>query len=226
MREKIEPSPNARRNAKPSRRPRRAPIDARRPAVSSRAAGCVSGVDPRDSPSGGFAPLDEEIRNTPSSVTLEYSRWLMGREWPWHTSGALAGACMAIAQHAPEVCGCEIRRKPLGCPHDRDRKGWRRRRAGRLHAGVSAVTGNVSPERTSHEGASRDARARVTQHDLVVSRFFAAVVTGQVVRILSRHRAARSRSSVKDVFLACACWRKTRFTIPDPRRARSSLAPR
>ena len=84
--------------------------------------------------------LDEEIRNTPSSVTLEYSRWLMGREWPWHTSGALAGACMAIAQQAPEVCGCKIRRKPLGCPHDRDRKGWRRRRAGRLRAGVCALS--------------------------------------------------------------------------------------
>ena len=74
--------------------------------------------------------MDDEIRNTPSSVTLEYSRWLMGREWPWHTSGALAGACMAIAQHAPEVCGCKIRRKPLGCPHDRDRKGWQGREPG------------------------------------------------------------------------------------------------
>ena len=84
--------------------------------------------------------MDDEIRNTPSSVTLEYSRWLMGREWPWHTSGALAGACMAIAHKAPEVCGCKIRRKPLGCPHDRDRKGWRRRRAGRLRAGVCALS--------------------------------------------------------------------------------------
>jgi hypothetical protein len=44
-----------------------------------------------------FVPLDDEIKNTPSSVTFEYSRWLMGREWPWHTSGVLAGACMAIA---------------------------------------------------------------------------------------------------------------------------------
>lgn len=40
--------------------------------------------------------MDDEIKKTPSSVTVEYSRWLIGRLWPWHTKGALAGACIAI----------------------------------------------------------------------------------------------------------------------------------
>ena len=61
--------------------------------------------------------MEDEIRNTPSSVTLEYSRWLMGREWPWHTSGALVGACMAIAR-TPGAGGvrAQDQKKTTGVP--------------------------------------------------------------------------------------------------------------
>jgi hypothetical protein len=51
-----------------------------------------------------FAPLLELIRNTPSSVIWLYSRLTMGRECPWHTSGAaVAGACIVFRYYTPPV---------------------------------------------------------------------------------------------------------------------------
>ena len=99
--------------------------------------------------------MDDEIRNTPSSVTLEYSRGLMGREWPWHTSGALAGACMAVAQQAPSGVRVQDQKKTTGVPSRSGSERLARTRAWRLRAGVSAIAGRVNPERTSYERASR-----------------------------------------------------------------------
>ena len=55
---------------------------------------------------------------------------------------------------------------------------------------VRFIAGRVRPERTSCERASRDARARVTQSDLV-SRFFPALITSQ--RGTPADRRVRSR---------------------------------
>jgi|TARA_Y100000746_G_C15218513_1_gene332374 hypothetical protein len=41
-----------------------------------------------------ISPLEELIRKTPSSVMRLYSRWLMGLECPWHTSGAFGVAIL------------------------------------------------------------------------------------------------------------------------------------
>jgi hypothetical protein len=54
----------------------------------------------------GWPSLLLEIKNTPSSVTSLYSRFTIGRECPWHTSGAAIATaqldrvvvfCLAVA---------------------------------------------------------------------------------------------------------------------------------